>query len=318
MKRIVSKRLGVALCAFMAMAGLSGSALAKGDPIMMLIQVNGPVEFSKDGAQWNKVTQNKMLFEGTQVRSGEGGSGKLVNQVSGAEQELGANTIIKISATGAEVVSGKGLSEGKPGDGGLMSDVKNRFAKAERYTTVRRSVDKEAKAEKVDVAKEITLSAGYPDLVWEGRGQNTSYELVIDGKKIPVPAATGPIVRHKVAGLTPGQHKYHVILHGPDNAVSKEESPGTLTWMSPAEEDALKKEIAVTESKYPGNLFALGSLMEKRGLTVAAMDNFQQYLARSGDDNDFRPFLIKTLQDLKLNELKKAEAQKYNSQAGKP
>ncbi|MBF0153981.1 MAG: hypothetical protein HQL64_09610 [Magnetococcales bacterium] len=318
MKGIVIKLLGMTLGALVAATGFSGPALAKGEPIMMLIQVAGPVEYSKDGAQWNPITQNKMLFEGTQVRSGAGGSGKLINQVSGTEQELGADTVIKVSATGVELVSGKGLTEGKAGDSGLMSDVKNRFAKAERYTTVRRSVDKDAAVEKVDVAKEITLSSAHPDLVWENKGPDYAYELVIDDKKVAIPASKDAIVRHKVAGVTPGQHKYQVALLKGGKVISKDDNSGTFTWMSPAEEEALKKEVAANEKKYPGNLFVLGSLLEKNNLTVAAMETYQKYLAKNGDDNDFRPFLIKTLQDLKLGEMKKAEVQKYNGQVGKP
>ncbi|MEO5369605.1 MAG: hypothetical protein H7833_05960 [Magnetococcus sp. DMHC-1] len=316
MKRITIKRLGTLMFTIAMATGFSGAAMAK-DPVMMLIQVSGPVEYSKDGTQWNKVNQNKMLFEGVQIRSGEGGSGKLVSQANGTEQELGPNTVIKVNATGAEVVSGK-LGDSKSGDNDLMSGVKNRFAKAERYTTVRRSVDKDAAALKVEVAKEVTLSSAHSELVWENKGPEYAYELSIDGKKISIAAAKDAVIRHKVSGMTPGQHKYHVTLLKDGKPVNKEELSGTFTWMSPAQEDALKKELAASEKKYPGNLFAIASILEKNGLTVAAMDSYQKYLADNGNDNDFRPFLIKTLQDLKLGEMKKAEAHKYNSEIGKP
>ncbi|MBF0176532.1 MAG: hypothetical protein HQL63_06755 [Magnetococcales bacterium] len=318
MQKIQIKYLGIPLFAALLVVGFHGSAMAKGEPVMMLMQVAGHVEYSKDGEKWFKVNQNKMLFEGTQIRSGEGGSGRLIHQVSGVEQELGAHTVIKVSATGAELVSGQGLGEGKTGENDLMSGIKNRFAKAERYTVVRRSVDKSAGVEGVDVAKEVTLSAMHPDLVWEGKGPDYTYELTIDGQRFTVPATQESVVRHKVSGLTPGRHTYHVALQKGGMTVSHEEKPGTLTWMSPAEEETLKGEIAASEKKYPGNFFTLASILEKHGLTVAAMETYQKYLAAHDDDNDFRPFLIKTLQDLQLGEMKKAEVKKYNSQIGKP
>jgi len=46
---------------------------------------------------------------------------------------------------------------------------------------------------------------------------------------------------------------------------------------------------------------------------VAAMDAYREYFQQNPDDNDMRPLLIQSYQDLKLSNLRESEARLYNA-----
>ena len=46
---------------------------------------------------------------------------------------------------------------------------------------------------------------------------------------------------------------------------------------------------------------------------VAAMDAYRDYFSENPDDNDMRPLLIQSYNDLKLTNLKQSEARLYNA-----
>lgn len=52
----------------------TGTAFAAG-PVAKITQIEGNVEFSRDGENWSVVTRNKYLFPGYQVRTAADGSG---------------------------------------------------------------------------------------------------------------------------------------------------------------------------------------------------------------------------------------------------
>ncbi|MBX9634893.1 MAG: hypothetical protein K2X44_07910, partial [Magnetospirillum sp.] len=157
-----------------AVMGFSVAAIAADPPVSMLIQANGAVETSKDGSKWSPVTRNKFLFAGDMVRTGADGSGKLVDQTTNMAQAVAANSEIKIEAAGAKAVSGS-LSAPEPAAGDLVAGLGNRFAEAQRYTTVRRSVNKDGQEIKLRLISTVALSASYPELAWEGYGKQYSY-----------------------------------------------------------------------------------------------------------------------------------------------
>jgi hypothetical protein len=46
---------------------------------------------------------------------------------------------------------------------------------------------------------------------------------------------------------------------------------------------------------------------------IAAMDTYREYFNENPDDNDMRPLLIQSYQDLKLSDLRVNEARLYNA-----
>ena len=309
----MSRILAIALAAGMTMMAWAAGAQASEPPISMLMQVSGAVESSKDGTKWMPITRNKFLFAGTQVRTGADGSGKLIDQNSGMAQTIGANSVIDITATGPKALSGS-LSAPEAASGDLVAGLSNRFAEAQRYTTVRRSVKKEATDLKLRVASDITLSATYPDLVWENLGAQYGYVLVIDGTSLTVPPVAGDMVRFSVPAQSPGPHTFGITVTEGGQAVAQTEKGGTITWLSATEDKALADGVARVQKASANDDFALGNYLDSKNVTVGAMDAYRKHFAAHKDDNDMRPLLIKTYNDLKLRDLRQKEALVYNEQ----
>jgi hypothetical protein len=286
-------------------------AFAADPPVATLIQAAGTVEVSKDGAKWAPVTRNKFLFAGDIVRTGADGSGKLIDQSSGMAQTIGANSQVQVAAGGAKAIAGT-LSAPEPASGDLVAGLGNRFAEAQRYTTVRRGVGSAAPDLKLRVIQQVTLSASYPDLVWEGYGKDHAFVITIDGKAHPVAAAEGEMSRFKVPALAAGRHTFTVSVMEGGKKVADADKEGTIVWLSADEDKALSAEVAKVKALAPGDEFAVANLLDGKGLTVAAMDSYRTYFAANKDDNDMRPLLIKAYNDLKLRELRQKEALLYN------
>ncbi|MEO5350326.1 MAG: hypothetical protein H7836_11855 [Magnetococcus sp. YQC-3] len=301
-------RLGILLVPSLWL-GLSLNAFAGGAPVAMLTQAQGDIQVSKDGKEWKKVDRNKFLFAGYQVKTGADGTGKLVNQTTNLTQEIGAGSVVEITETDAKAVSGK-LSEAAQDSGGLASGIGQRFEKAQRYTTVRRSVEKKSTEVKLDTIQEITLSATYPDLVWSGMGKEYAYRLVIDGKNHDVAATEGDMVRFTVPALTPGEHTYQVEVMQGGSSVYTPKKAGKIKWLSKDEEGQIAAGLAQIEKSAPGDNFFKASFLEDKGIAVTAMDLYQKHFAKYADDTDMYPMLIKAYHDLKLEKLKKESALK--------
>ncbi|MBF0164919.1 MAG: hypothetical protein HQM01_10530 [Magnetococcales bacterium] len=300
------------LAVFLATMGLIGQARAELNPVAMVTQAQGTVEYSKDGEKWKAVTRNKLLSEGEQLRTAADGSAKVINQITGTVQNMGASSLIKIMPGGIEKVSGT-LSEPDKSAGDLLESLDKRFAKAQRYTTVRRSVEKSEKGKnvKLDTIKEISLSPQYPELAWSNLGADFTYELIIDNKPVPVPSASGEMVRYKVAGLAPGKHDYLVRVMQNGQEIYAPKKPGTINWVDGEALKPLEKGLKEMQSLAPGDDFMLGAYLEDRGFTVAAMDMYRKYFKDNPKDVDMRPMLIKTYHDLNLKDLQKSEAVQY-------
>lgn len=311
---MINRRFPLLALAFLfAGPGLAGQAWAEANPVAMATQAQGNVEYcSKECDKWKPVTRNKLLSEGQQLRTAADGSTKLINQATGTVQTLGPNSAIKITADNIEKVSGT-LSEPEKSSGDLLENLDKRFAKAERYTTVRRSVDKDKteKVVKLETVKEISLSAQYPELAWANAGNEYAYELIIDGKATPVAASSDKIVRHKVAGLTAGKHEYLVRVMQNGQEVYAPKKPSTINWLEGEALKPVEKGMKEMQALAPGDDFMMGAYLEDRGFTVAAMDLYRKYFKDNPSDVDMRPMLIKTYHDLNLKELQKEEASQY-------
>lgn len=307
----MSRILAWALTAGLMVMGWTQGAQASEPPVSMLMQVSGAVETSKGGDKWAAVTRNKFLFAGTQVRTGADGGGKLIDQTSGMAQTIGANSVVEITAAGPKALSGT-LSAPEAASGDLVAGLSNRFAEAQRYTTVRRSVKKEATDLKLRVASDVTLSASYPDLVWENVGAQYGYTLVIDGSSHKVAATGDEMVRFRVPDLTPGPHSFGITITEGGQTVGQTEKGGTILWLSAAEDKALTDGVARVQAASAADQFALGNYLDSKGVTVGAMDAYRKHFVAHKDDNDMRPLLIKTYNDLKLRDLRQKEALVYN------
>lgn len=289
--------------------GLSMSAFAGGPPVAMLTQTQGDVQVSKDGKEWKTVDRNKFLFAGYQVKTGANGTGKLVNQTTNLTQEIAVGSLVEITETDAKAVSGQ-LSAATQDSGSLTSGIGQRFEKAQRYTTVRRSVEKKATEVKLDTIPEITLSATYPDLVWASMGKEYGYRLVIDGKSYDVAATDNDAVRFSVPALTPGEHAYQVDVMKGSESIYAPKKTGKIKWLSPEEDAQIKAGLAQIDKTSPNDSFTKAMFLEDKGIAVSAMDLYRKYFESNADDVDLYPMLIKAYHDLKLEKAKKEGALK--------
>lgn len=293
-----------------ASAAPAASAPAAAAPVAKLDQVTGQVEYSRDGRQWRALTRAKYLFPGNQVRTGAAGSAQVLNQATGASQMLAANSSIRVTAAGVEVVRGS-LSAPESAGGGFWSALVNKFTKAQRYTTVRRAV---LPACKVDTVGRLTVSGAYPELVWRNAGPNCAYRLTVGTQTFDVPVSpTAEMVRFRLPALPAGDHPFKVetvaagVVNAPDRT-------STLHWQS-AEESA---KVATEEQRIRGanDDILLASFYEDQGLLVPAMDTLRGFMSTNPDENELRPLLIKTYSDLRLDDLKEKEARAYNAANG--
>ncbi len=294
------------------MLGLSQTTFAKEPPVAKLVQVEGEVQYSRNGKRWIPVRRTKYLFAGYKIKTGKDGSGKLINQQTGEAQEIGSNTEIEVLGDRIALISGN-LTEPKSESGSIFQSLMNKFAKAQRYTTVRRSINStEEKVcdNKVRTIKNVTLSPSHPDLVWRNACPEFSYRLVIDGKPIEIAAqSTSEMIRYKVEGVKPGEHTYRVEVLDKDGTVYIPRKDSKFTWITEKEERKLLADLG----KFGDDVFEQTNYLESKGMYVAAMDAYREYFRENPDDNDMRPLLIKSYNDLKLSNLKQSEARLYNA-----
>jgi len=291
----------------------ASAAVAAEPPVSMLMQPSGSVEVSKDGAKWTPVTRNKFLFAGDIVRTGGDGAGTLIDQTSNMAQTLGANSVVKVEPAGVKAVSGS-LSAPTAASGDLAAGLGNRFAEAQRYTTVRRSVNKDAAEIKLRLVNTVTLSSSYPELAFEGQGKQYSYVVTVGGKTFPVAATEAEVVRLKLPELSPGEHPFSVAVMEGGNKVAESDKDGVVHWLSKADDQALADAVAKIRAVNPGDDFSVASLLDSKGVTVAAMDLYRKHFDANKDDNDMRPLLIKAYNDLKIKAARQREALLYNEQ----
>lgn len=304
------KLIGIlGLCASLFL-GMSVSVVAKEPPVAKLVQVVGSVEYSRNGTTWRKVRRTKYLFAGYHIKTAKNSSGKLISQKNGMVQTLGANSQIEVHKDKIQLIAGS-LSEPKAQSGSIFQGLSNKFARAQRYTTVRRGVTKEAPCNpKVRTIRKVTLSSEHPDLVWRNACPEYSYRLVIDDRSINVPAqSTAEMIRYKVRDVKPGDHTYRVEVLDIDGVVYIPRKDSAFSVMSKSEEKKLKSQTkALTD-----DVFVLTDVLEANGMFVAAMDAYREHFLENPDDNDMRPLLIKSYNDLKLSNLKDSEARLYNA-----
>lgn len=305
------KTMGLMMLLACIISGFTSVARAEA-PVAKLVQVEGDVQYTRNGSTWRPVNRTKYLFEGYQIKTGADGKGKLINQETGMSQDLGVNSVIEVGKGDVEVLVGS-LSKPEKESGSLFQSLMNKFAKAQRYTTVRRNVGDPAEGvcdNKVRTISKVALSASHPDLVWRNACPEYSYRLVIAGQTYDIPAqSTAEMIRFTVPAMKPGEYEYHVEVLDKDGTVYIPRSESTFVWLDESSEKKLKNELAA----FGDDVFLKTNLLESKEMHIAAMDEYRNYFQENPDDNDMRPLLINSYQELKLSNLREREARLYNA-----
>lgn len=307
-----AKTIGIGVMIASLLLGLSQTTIAREPPVAKLVQVEGQVEYTRNGKRWNPVRRTKYLFPGYRIKTGKNGSGKLISQQTGKSQQLGSNSEIEVMADSIALISGN-LTEPKSESVSIFQSLMNKFAKAQRYTTVRRSLsvsDDKVCDSKVRTIRKVTLSPSHPDLVWRNACPEFSYRLIIDGNTTQVSAqSTSEMIRYTISGVKPGEYSYRVEVIDNDGTVYIPRKDSTFTWISGKDDETM---IAALDT-LSDDVFMQTNYLEENGMYVAAMDAYRGYFQENPDDNDMRPLLIQSYNDLKLTNLKQSEARLYNA-----
>ncbi|PCI29434.1 MAG: hypothetical protein COB67_04045 [SAR324 cluster bacterium] len=288
----------------------------KRDPVAVLFQVSGKVEYTKNGKKWRKVRRNKFLFAGYQIRTGPGASGKITSQKTGENFQLAANSLIMVTSSGVEAKQGN--LAGSQQSNKLLSGLMKRFNKSQSYTTVRRSAKKSGL--KVDAVRELTLTVDYPHLVWENQGRQYNYKLSVGNQVYDVAATDEKLVRAKITPFD-GKQSFNIRVFAGDKEIAMTKPykkkgkrlDRTVEWASSEKENQLKQSIDSILSSYPDNSFMLGSFFEKEEMWVAAMEQYRQYLEENPDEIEMTPYLFRIYKKLKLKKLYRKELGEYKA-----
>lgn len=285
---------------------MSCHVIAANPPVAKLTQPIGVVEYSVNGNTWRPAPRIKYLFKGYGVRTGNDGSAKLINQASGLAQILGKNSRIEIIEGAIEVHGGE-VSQPKEDSSTVWQSILNKFALAQKYTTVRRGSN--ACDTRVRLA-DVTLSATYPDLVWRNVCPEYYYRLIIDGIAIEIPPkASAEMIRYSVPDLSLGEHTYKVEVLDADGTVFSPHS--SIIIMLTASEE---KELAGRLAKHADDIYEFTSALNETNLLVAAMDQWRDYFTQYPEEKDLRPLLAEAYARLRLDNLRDREARLYQSQ----
>ena len=295
-------------------------AFAKKIPLGMLTEIKGKIEYSKNGKRWKKVRRNKFVYKDYLVKVSADSSVKYMNQETSETTQLTANSKVKITPEGLQALEGN-LGETDAG-GGLLAGLSKQFKKTQKYTTVRRSVQKEGIHLKLATN---TVSNEFPELAWETAGVQYSYKLHLgkqdrkskewtDSAVYDVPATLEEIVRTKIKPISKKQKYFVEVLDG-SGGIAYTTEPANLKVLS-------GKKLAKFNKQKDGILkldesgFLYAGLLKDNGLLVPALDKYQHFFAENADDediNELRPFIIEVYSKLRLAKLKSAELKKYQS-----
>ncbi len=300
------------LAALLAFAAMTANASG---PVARVMDIEGTIEFSRDGERWESVTRTKYLFPGQHVRSGRDSRARVINQASGEIRELGASTTIVVEDGDLQVVSGRNFGVEQQSRGGFWQAMRNKFATTQRYTTVRRSVRSADDQPQVDTARNISVGAAWPELVWSNAGPEYAYRLAVGEETFDIaPASTSEMIRFRLPEMPAGEYPYklEVLLDG--EVVYSPRRESTLTWLDDEQAAKVKAELeAMKNDPVRNDPFMIADFYEEQGLLVAALDTYRGFFSEHPEENDMRPFLIKAYHDLRLLDLREKEAITYNT-----
>ena len=201
-------------------------AIAKKIPLGMLVEIKGKIEYSKNGKRWKKVRRNKFVYKDYLVKVSADSSVKYMNQETSQTTQLTANSKVKVTPEGLQALEGS--LGGTDAGGGLLAGLSKQFKKTQKYTTVRRSVQKEGIHLKLATN---TVSKEFSELAWETVGAEYAYRLHLgkqdrktkewtDSAVYDVPATSEEIVRTKIKPISKKQKYFVEVLDESGGAVS--------------------------------------------------------------------------------------------------
>jgi len=286
-------------------------AHAKKVPVGMLVSPQGKVEYTKKGKKWKKVRRNKFMYKGYLVRLGADSSVQFINQNTGESIALTANSEVKVTPEGLEALKGElGAVESNT----LLAGMAKKFAKTQKYTTVRRAAKKEGIQLKPG---HQVVTKDFPEIGWESVGAQYSYRLHIgmkdrktkkweESKLMDVPAAADDLVRVKVQ--PPKKHlKYYVeVVEGSEVVFTTKQRHFKRMTKKKLQTFVLQsKQIQAMDAS--GFLYA--GVLKDYGLLLPSMEAYERFFAENADDediNELRPFLVEVYSRLGLS-LRKAK-----------
>lgn len=286
--------------------------LANRVPVGMVFDVEGTVESGKEGKdRFKPVRRNKLLFPGSIIRVGADGTAKFVNQQTQETTTLLANSEIKVTDTGMELVSGElGATEAA---GDLLAGLDKQFATTQKYTTVRRSANKADKVVEVDLGN-LTLADDYPQIAWENKGSEYSYRLHVGDQVIEVPSTDAPVVTQAIQPFTERSMKYKVEIVK-DGKVLSSSKERRLSWLSGKKLNKFQEEMEAVKA-FDTDGFLQAGVLKDNGLLVPAMQTYESFFEKNSDDddiNDLRPFMIEVYSRLKLEAMQKEVTETYQA-----
>lgn len=298
-----------AMVALLLMA-FATAASAASTPVAKLDGIQGTVEYSSVADKWKRATRPKYLFPGYMVRTGADGSARILNQGSGQSQQIAANTEVRVTEGGVEIVRGQ-LAAAEESTGGFWQALVNKFSRAQRYTTVRRDVIEPCR---VDTVANVTVSSQYPELVWMNAGPDCSYRLKVNNQVTEIPvSSTGEMIRFRLPEMAAGEHAFTVEVVQGSEVVYSQSKPSALRWLTAEETAKLAAEEQALRANSGFDEIQLAAFFEDKGLLVPAMDAYRAFMTNNPDENEMRPLLIKAYADLKLTDLRTKEATAYQA-----
>ncbi len=279
-------------------------------PVGRLLEPAGSIEYSRNGQKWKSVTRTRYLFAGYKIRTGADGRGTFVNQNSGLSRSIGPDSAIDIVEQGLAFVTGE-VTDPFTNEATLFDGISNKFAKAQRYTMLRRPAIK--CSNEIKAARSLALSSSHPDLVWRIACPGTTYRLTIDEKAVELERPDeGDMVRYSVSGMSAGVHTFRLetIIAGAVSYTPRRDSK--FAWLSQEQEIEIQASLA----QYQDDVFAQAGILESHDLLVAVMDSYRVYFSEQPDDNDMRPLLVRSYSKLGLTALQDKEARRFRDYPG--
>lgn len=294
---------------------VTGSVYAgKRDPVGVLFQPQGKVEYTKNGKRWKKVRRSKFLFAGYKVRTGPDSSAKVTIKESGLTMDIGADALIDVS--GNKLMAESGRLSAARSSGKLMTGLMKKFSKAQKYTTVRRSHKK--KKMKITAVHRLALTDEYPYMVWDNVGREYNYQLAIGDQTYDIASTSDPVVRVQVKPFS-GEQEYKIrVLKGTSPVIELKpykskgkRYPYKAVWIEGEQKSGINNEISEIQNTFGEESFMLGSFFEKQEMWVAAMDQYRIYLQENPDELEMTPYLFRVYKKLKLNTVYKKELEAW-------
>ena len=117
------------------------------------------------------------------------------------------------------------------------------------------------------------------------------------------------MIRVELSGMVPGEHTYLVEVRNEGRMVYVPRAESKFTVLTADQERAVMDAL----ERIGDDIFLETNLLEEYGLHVAAMDAYREYFKENQEDNEMRPLLIQSYQNLKLTDLRENEARLYNA-----